>query len=190
MGKYKYITGDMRELTPEEMESTPLCSGRLDVRRIYRFLYADAPTPLRLQVFSEACHVATQKMNRCERELLISEFGEDRTTLAEKNTVTDVFTESPLDANLKKLDHAVQLIVKAFEEKTEADTDENGGNGESGEKSGARAEAESPHDTYDGYYDPTEEDDSRPGSCLVTAFILGLFVVAVICIIIKLFSAH
>ena len=106
---YKYITGDLRNMSEEERIKVKVRHGRVDLTLLYTEMFGCAPTQKQKAKLKAALDATMSDLTRCQRELLTMEFGTMETTLGKMVGVTDVL-EDPVDANEKKLTQAVNII--------------------------------------------------------------------------------
>lgn len=110
MPSFMYITGDCRNMCPEEQQTTKVRCGPIDCNRVFQYLYGYRASDEECAKIKVALDAALPTLSRCQYDLLTAEFGADETSIAELLGATDVLFDDPADANVQKLELALQNI--------------------------------------------------------------------------------
>lgn len=110
MPDFKYVIGDGRALSAAEQQRTRVRCGEIDPERVFEYLYGYRADSEGIKAMNTALAAVLPNITRCQRDLLATEFGKNETTVAELTTPTDALFDDPVDANVRKLEVALQDI--------------------------------------------------------------------------------
>lgn len=113
--QFQHITGDFRQMTEEDQKQTTIRCGVIDPVAVFRSLFNYSPKTEDVTKTKAAIDATLPYMTRCQHDLLVAEFGQDETTLADTVTPTDTLFENPPAANVKKLEKALEQIRKRIQ---------------------------------------------------------------------------
>ena len=102
--QFQHITGDFRQMTEEDQKRTTIRCGVINPAAVFRSLFNYSPKTEDVTKTKAAIDATLPYMTRCQHDLLVAEFGQDETTLA------DTLFENPPAANVKKLEKALKQI--------------------------------------------------------------------------------
>lgn len=109
---YKYITKDALYLP--DNDAVIVRGKRIDISRVYQHIFGrEMPGDL-CEMLEATCQKFCNDLSPCQNDLLRLEFGEKEMTLDEACPMTNLLTDNPVDANVKKLDEAVAILRVAM----------------------------------------------------------------------------